>query len=110
MFLALQITLRNVPHSEELDKVIRQHAEHLQRFDQRLVSCRVVVERVGHQGAQFTVRIDLKTPGGEIIADRQHNEDVRAAIRDAFDAARRQLEDEVRLRRRDTKTHSYSQQ
>jgi len=102
---SLQITLRNVPHSEELDKVIRQHAEHLQHYDHRLVSCRVVVERVGHQGPQFSVRIDLKTPGGEIITDRQHSEDVRAAIRDAFDAARRQLEDHVRMRRGDVKLH-----
>ena len=47
MFPALQITLRNVPHSEELDKVIRQHTDHLQHIDQRLVTCRVVVERVG---------------------------------------------------------------
>jgi len=105
MFPALQITLRNVPHSEELDKVIRQHTDHLQHFDHRLVTCRVVVERVGHQGPQFTVRIDLKTPGGEIIADRQRNEDVRAALRDAFDAARRQLEDHVRRQRGDVKLH-----
>jgi ribosomal subunit interface protein len=105
MFLPLQITLRNVPHSEELDKVIRQQADHLQHFDHRLVRCRVVVERIGHQGAQFSVRIDLQTPGGEIVADRQHNDDVRVAIRDAFDAARRQLEDHVRHRRGDVKLH-----
>ncbi|MBV9192038.1 MAG: ribosome-associated translation inhibitor RaiA [Betaproteobacteria bacterium] len=105
MFLPLQITLRNVPRSDELDQIIRQHAERLQHFDQRLVSCRVVVERVGHQTPQFTVRIDLKTPGSEIAVDRQHNDDVHAAIRDGFDAARRQLEDRVRLRRGDVKAH-----
>jgi len=105
MFPTLQITLRNVPHSDELDKVIRQHADRLQHLDHRLVSCRVVVERVGHQGQQFTVRLDLRTPGGEIVADRQHNVAVRVAIRDAFDAARRQLEDHVRRQRGDVKLH-----
>ena len=98
MFLPLQITLRNVPRSEELDKVIRDRAERLQNFHHRLVSCRVVVERVAQQDPQFSVRIDLKMPGSEIV-DRQQNEDVRIALHDAFDAARRQLED---------KTHSYS--
>jgi len=92
MFPTLQITLRNVPRSDDLDNLIRERAERLHNFDHRLVSCRVVVERIGRQGPQFSVRIDLKTPDGEIIADRQCNEDVRAALRDAFDAARRQLE------------------
>lgn len=104
MFLPLQITLRNVPHSEELDKVIRDRAERLQNFH-RLASCRVVVERIGHQPPEFSVRIDLKMSGSEIAVDRQHNEDVRVAVRDAFDAARRQLEDKVRLRRGDVKAH-----
>ena len=97
MFLPLQITLRNIPHSEDLDQAIRERAERLQHF-QRLTSCRVVVERVGHQGPLFEVRIDLKMPGAEIAVDRQHNADVRVALRDAFDAARRQLEDQARLR------------
>jgi ribosome-associated translation inhibitor RaiA len=105
MFLPLQITLRNIPHSEGLDRVIRERAERLQNFH-RLTSCRVVVERVGQHTPEFSVRIDLKMPGSEIPVDRQHNEDVRAAIRDAFDAARRQLEDQVRLRRGDVKAHT----
>ena len=106
MFLPLQITLRNVPHSDELDQVIRDRAERLPHFCPRLVSCRIVVERVGHQAPQFAVRIDLKMPGSEIAVDRQHNEDVRVAVRDAFDAARRQLEDQVRVQRGDVKAHS----
>ena len=105
MFLPLQITLRNVPHSEDLDKVIRERAERLQNF-QRLTSCRVVVERVGQHTPQFSVRIDLKMPGAEIAVDRQQDQDVRVALRDAFDAARRQLEDQARVRRGDVKAHT----
>ena len=105
MFLPLQITLRNVPHSEELDEVIRRRAEGLQDL-QQLTSCRVVVERVGHQGPLFAVRIDLKMAGSEIAVDHQHNRDLRIAVRDAFDAARRQLEDRIRLGRGDVKAHT----
>jgi hypothetical protein len=35
-------------------------------------------------------------PGSEIVVDRQENEDVYVALRDAFDAAKRQLEDYAR--------------
>jgi ribosome-associated translation inhibitor RaiA len=98
--LPLQITLRNVAHSPELDEVIRNRAERLLNFDPHLSSCRVTVEALGHQnGKQFVVRVLLKVPGAEIAVDHQHNVDVHVAMRDAFDAARRQLEDHVRLQR-----------
>lgn len=107
MFLPLQITLRNLSHSEALDHLIRERADKLQSFHPRLVRCRVVVERAGHQqqGKQIEVHVSLKVPGAEINVDRQHDEDPHIAVRDAFDAARRQLEDHVRLQRGDVKLH-----
>jgi ribosome-associated translation inhibitor RaiA len=106
MFLPLQITLRNVPRSPELDELIRARAQWLENFHPRLSSCRVTVEASGHQdGRQFVVRIVLKVPGAEIAVDHQHSEDVRAAVRDAFDAARRRLEDHARVERGDVKLH-----
>lgn len=51
------------------------------------------------------VRIDLKVPGAEIAVDHQHDEEVRVAVRDAFDAARRKLEDQLRKQRGDVKLH-----
>jgi cold shock CspA family protein len=44
-------------------------------------------------------------PGSEIVVNRDQHEDVYVALRDAFDAARRQLEDYGRRLRRETKTH-----
>jgi len=38
----------------------------------------------------------LTAPGTEIVVDRKENEDVYVALRDAFDAAKRQLEDYAR--------------
>ena len=56
------------------------------------------------------MRIDITLPGGEVVVNReppQHAayKDVRVAIRDAFDAAVRQLEDFVRKQRVDVKRH-----
>jgi cold shock CspA family protein len=50
-------------------------------------------------------------PGGEIVVNRNHpldhaHEDVYVAMRDSFDAARRQLEDHVRHLRGAVKPHA----
>jgi len=95
----LQITFRDVPHSEALDTHIREKAQKLEQVFGDIMSCRVVVEqpaRHHQQGKLFNIHIDLGVPGLEIVVDKQANEDVYIALRDAFDAARRQLEDYAR--------------
>lgn len=95
----LQITFRDMPHSDALDTHIREKAQKLEQFFSGLIGCRVVLEQSGkhrQQGNPFNVRIDLTVPGSEIVVDRQENMDVYVALRDAFDAAKRQLEDYAR--------------
>lgn len=95
MHLPLQITLRNLAHSDVVSELIRRRADWLQHYHPHLMHCRVVLElaeRHQHQGRQFIARIGLKVPGADIVVDHQQNEDVLVALRDAFDAARRQLE------------------
>ena len=108
MKIPLQITVRDMPNSEALDTHIRDKVQKLNDIFAEIVSCRVVVE-VPHkhhsQGKQFNVRIDLGVPRNEIVVNRDHHEDVYVALRDAFDAAKRQLEDYVRRMRREIKTH-----
>ncbi len=108
MQIPLQITIRDVEHSEALEAHIREKAKKLDEFFKHIMSCRVVVE-VPHkhhqQGKQFNVRIDIGVAGGEIAVNRDHSEDVYVALRDAFDAAKRQLEDYARKLRGDVKTH-----
>jgi ribosomal subunit interface protein len=104
----LQITIRDIEHSEALETHIRDKANKLEEFCKQITSCRVVVEmphKHHHQGKQFNVRIDIGVPGNEIVVNRDHHEDVYVALRDAFDAAKRQLEDYVRKIRGDIKTH-----
>ncbi len=113
MQLPLQITFRDMSPSEAVERVIREHAESLDRFSGRIMSCRVVVEshhRRRQQGNLFHLRIDITVPGEEIVVRREpvlrrSHEDVYVAVRDAFDAVRRRLEDYERRRRRQTKVH-----
>ena len=105
----LQITVRDVPHSEALESHIRQKAEKLETFYPHIIVCRVVVEiphKHKHQGRLFDVRLDITVPGSELVVNREGNEDAYVALRDAFNAARRQLEDYGRRQRGNTKTHA----
>jgi len=108
MKIPVQITIRDMEHSEALETHIRDKANKLDEFFHRIMSCRVVVDmphKHHHQGKQFNVRIDIGVPGSEIVVNRDHSEDVYVALRDAFDAAKRQLEDYARKVRGDVKTH-----
>jgi ribosomal subunit interface protein len=108
MQLPLQITIRDVDHSEALETHIRDKAKKLDEFFDHIMSCRVVVEvphKHHHQGKQFNVRIDIGVPGSEIVVNRDHAEDVYVALRDAFDAAKRQLEDYARKLHGNVKAH-----
>jgi len=108
MDIPLQVSLRGIAHSGALDDAIRQRAAKLERYYDRIVSCRVVLElaaRHQRKGKQYTVRIDLKVPNDELAITREHDEDPRVALRDAFDAARRRLEDYARTQRGDVKRH-----
>lgn len=108
MQIPLQITVRDVENSAALETHIREKAKKLDEFFRHVMSCRIVVEvphKHHHQGKQYQVRIDIGVPGGEIVVNRDHNEDVYVALRDAFDSAKRQLEDYVRKIRGDVKKH-----
>jgi cold shock CspA family protein/ribosome-associated translation inhibitor RaiA len=114
MQLPLQITFRHMDTSEAVAAQIRERAEDLERFFDRITSCRVVVEcrHPRHlQGNLFLVRVDLKVPGREICVGRDPgghhaHENVYVAVRDTFDATRRLLEDYVREARGDVKFHT----
>ena len=106
MQIPIQVTFHGMPQSAALDTAIRQHAGKLDRFHPHMMSLRAVVGQMARhkqQGKEFAVRLDIKVKGGEIAIHRDHDEDVFVAVRDAFDAARRKLEDHARRRRGDVK-------
>lgn len=112
--LPLQITFRGLPPSDAIESKIRERASHLEVFCDRIMRCHVVVEtphRHHRKGYLYNVRIDLTVPGEEIAINRvpgakSAQRDVYVAIRDAFDAARRKLEEHTRRVRGDVKSHA----
>ena len=53
----------------------------------------------------YNVHIEIRVPDAELVIKQQPDKDLDVAIRDAFDSARRQLEDFVRQRRGGIKHH-----
>jgi cold shock CspA family protein/ribosome-associated translation inhibitor RaiA len=107
MQLPLQIAFRHMEHSDAIEALVREKAEKLDTFAEHIMSCRVVVQPAGkhhRHGNLYEVRLDIKLPHGEIAVTHEpgaHTEykDITVALRDAFDSARRQLEDYVRRQR-----------
>jgi len=109
MNIPLQVTFRNMQHSAVIEANINEKASKLDRFYDRISSCRVVVEalqRRHHQGNLFSVRIDMTVPGKELAVSRQENADAYVAVRDAFDAAARLIEEHSRQVRGSVKAHT----
>ncbi len=113
MIIPLQITWRDVDQSDALEKVLREKAAKLDQFCDSIVSCRVLVEasaRHHHKGNRYRIRLEIEVPDDEIVvsrdpADDHAHEDIYVAVRDSFDAARRQLQDYAARRRGDVKHH-----
>jgi cold shock CspA family protein/ribosome-associated translation inhibitor RaiA len=109
----LEIRFRQMDSSPAIEARIREKAAALERFSDRITGCRVIVEkdhRHRHKGNLFRVRIEIDAPGKGLavshtgLKDHAH-EDVHVAIRDAFNAAVRRLEDHVRERGGRVKAH-----
>ncbi len=108
MKIPLQLTTRKVSLSAAAIDCIKKKTAKLETFFDNIMSCRVMVEaphRHKHQGLLYNVRIDITIPGGELVVKREPHEDIYVAIRDAFDAARRQLLSFARRQRGETKIH-----
>ena len=101
----LEIAFHNLQSSPSVEAELRRHVDRLEHRFGRLTGCRVSVERLHNQhrtGNLFEVHIILSVPGhGRDLAisrppqhaqDRFANPDIHVSIRDAFDAAERQLE------------------
>jgi hypothetical protein len=126
------VTFRGLPHTEWIEQDIQKRAARLCRYSDQIVSCHAVVavpHRHHAEGNRFSVRIDLRVRGEALAVSRESNlhavgqdlgarawmkqfdidgmrKHVGLVIREAFDAARRQLQDYARKRRLAVKTHT----
>ncbi len=110
----LRIAFRNMEPPIGAEDRIREHVASLERFFDRITACSVVVEpssRRHHHGNLYHVRIELVVPERDIVVRRDPpedhaHEDVHVAIRDAFNAVQRQLQDHVRAMQGAVKAHA----
>ena len=111
MTIPVQITFRHMESSDAVETRVRELADHLGVFSDKIASCRVVVDsphRHHHQGKVFNVKVQLAMPGEDVVVDmerpdRDGHEDVYVVIRDAFDAAKRQVQQRMSLLRNEVK-------
>lgn len=99
MKIPLQISFHDLPVSPALEALIRDKAAKLEQFHPNMTGCRVVVDKPhnhSQQGEQFAVTVDVSVPGANLVVNHVRNEDANIAVRDAFLAARRQVEDHVK--------------
>jgi ribosomal subunit interface protein len=107
MKLPLQITFRHMDASPALEARIREFAARLEKFSAQIISCHVIVEPTPQHrrhGGPHEFHIDITLPDEKIAIRHAHpgdpaHEDAYVALRDAFHAARRKLEDYERKRR-----------
>ena len=113
MQVPLEVHFHNTAKSDAIESMVRERAVRLERFADDIVSCRVTIDaphKHHRQGKLFRVSVDVHLPGGHVVVSRdpsEHHahEDIAVAIRDAFDAARRRLQDHLRIERGKVKAH-----
>ena len=113
MQVPVQITFRGMDTSPAVEQRIREKVRKLENLHDRITSCHVVVEaphRRRQKGKLYLVSIDLTVPGRELVVNtakrlNHSHEDVQVALRDAFNALRRQLKSFAGESRGDVKSH-----
>jgi cold shock CspA family protein/ribosome-associated translation inhibitor RaiA len=110
----LQIVYRDVaPYESLLEPEIRKWAGNLEKHFSRIVSCRVVVDKVQNRhkvGNLYRATVSVKVPAKTIVVSREHplhhsHEDIFVAVHHAFQEVTRQLEEYARMRQGDVKSH-----
>jgi ribosome-associated translation inhibitor RaiA len=109
--IPVKITFRHMESSAAVETRVHELASHLGVFSDRIQFCRVVVDsphRHHHQGKVFAVKVQLEIPGEDVVVDmerpnRDGHDDVYVVLRDAFDAAKRQLQQRMSSLRGDVK-------
>lgn len=102
MQLPLEITYRGLERNDYTDGLIEKKAGKLNRACSHIISCRVVLEKDQKQrrtGNEHRIRVAVRVPPGhELVVERKalvvnYHRDLLPLVRDAFEAAHRQVKD-----------------
>ncbi len=108
------ISFRNMPKPPYLEELIREKSRKLEEFCDYVSSCRVSIEKVNvyqSKGRPYRIRLDITIPPGhEIVVNRDPNRgdphiSLESDIRDAFEAAYRQVRELKERQNRHIKSH-----
>lgn len=106
----LQVMFHGIERSVAVEDHVREKVAKLEHLHPQITACRVTIalpHNRQQQGKRFDVRVDISVPGKELVVNRERgDEDMYITLRDAFDAARRQLDDHVRAQRGEVKHHA----
>ena len=122
----VQISFRNMSVSPALEDEIRSRAAWLESFYPAIVGCRVLLEvphRHRRRGRPLHVRVELSLPGEDVVINHEptldatarstshksdeldgRHKDALVSLHEAFDVARRRVEDVARRQRGNVKT------
>ena len=98
----LEISFKGLEKSRAVEAKVAERAARLERHFDRMTHVRAVVSapnKLAHKGKHFEVKLEIGIPGGApvIISEEPAGNDARSdlmiAIRNAFDAAERRLDD-----------------
>jgi ribosomal subunit interface protein len=95
----LQIVFHNIDQSDAIIDNVNKRIAKLQRFNSNITGGRVVLDSPHNnrtKGKVYSVAVEFHTPDREVVVkqdqhDKHSHEDLYVAIRDAFNAAERQL-------------------
>ena len=110
--MSIQVIFRNMKHSRSIEELATEQCHKLSNYCEVIQSCRVTIEvphRHHQKGNFYQVQIDITVPRAELVvetkpANNSEYEDLKVALRDSFDMARRRLEDYASKRRGNTKS------
>ncbi len=105
----LQITMRNIDHSAAVEERIREKANKLNKFSDRIISCEVVVEQsqaFQKSGTLYNIRIHLTLPRKALVVNHNEQENLYVAIREAFNDMVRKVEAADQILEGEVKHHS----
>lgn len=108
--MQVELTFRHINKSASLEELIREQANKIQRFNDHINSCAVVVERDHASqgtGGEYRVRVDLHVAGKhEIVSEERAARDLLpTAVRGVFQRAGRQLKKLASEQRSEVKSH-----
>jgi ribosome-associated translation inhibitor RaiA len=114
MEVPLELILKNVENKAEIEAVVHEKLEKLEQVCDHVISCRVFIEQNPthqHSKASYHVRVDVRLPPHhEIVVKRDSgrnvHENLGTVVREAFIAARRQVEVIVDRRNKNVKAHT----